>query len=88
MMYESIIDFTYYNLYGGMMRGNYYYTSLCLFPLNHYYRRRVYRYYVPAVLNNIIWIKTALCTHYYILCWVKMNLIQSNEYSYFWFDFS
>ena len=36
MMYESIIDFTYYNLYGGMMRGNYYYTSLCLFSLNHY----------------------------------------------------
>ena len=26
MMYESIINFTYYNynLYGGMMRGNYY----------------------------------------------------------------
>ena len=24
MMYEIIINFTYYNLYGGMMRGNYY----------------------------------------------------------------
>ena len=28
MKYESIINCTYYNLYGGMMRGNYYNITL------------------------------------------------------------
>ena len=35
MMFESIINFTYYNLYGGMMRGNYYIKIILRFLYFH-----------------------------------------------------
>ena len=68
MMYESILNFTYYNLYGGMMRGNYYinitlhflYFQITITMSTGIMYQHDYKYKLC--------IKTALCTPYYILC--------------------
>ena len=52
MMYESIIHFIYYNLYGCMMRGNYYINITLHFLYFHItiMMSRPYMYYEPAQL--------------------------------------
>ena len=75
-MYESIINFTYYNLYGGMMRGNYYInitlhflyfhitiTMITGIMYQHNSKYALILLYVPLII-------------YYVV--VKMNSIQSN----------
>ena len=72
MMCLSIINFNYYNLFGGMMRGNYYINITLHF---------LYFHLTIIMLTGIMYqhnynvcIKTALCTPYYILCCFKNEL--------------
>ena len=66
MVYVSIINYTYQNLYGGMMRGKYYINiTLPLFPLNHHNYVYTTLLCVNIIINNCI--KPALCTTYYIM---------------------
>ena len=69
----SIINFTYYNLYGDMMRGKYY-INITLHFL--YFKLLIYAlslHYVPLIV------------YFFVL---KMNSIQSNVglYTYFLVD--
>ena len=66
-MYVSIINFTYYNLYGGMMRGNYYINI----TLHFLYFHSIIIVCLQVLCTNIIinvWIKPALCNTFYISC--------------------
>ena len=62
-MYESIINFSYYNLYGGMMRGNYYISTTLHFL---YFHLTITRRTRIMYKHNFKCIKPALCTPYYI----------------------
>ena len=82
-MYENIINFIYYNLYGCMMRGNYYINITLHFLYFHiniimstcimYQHNSLRLHYVPLII-------------YYVV--VKMNSIKSNKYTIVLFDLS
>ena len=76
MMYESIINFTYYNIYVGIMRGNYYFNITLHFLYFHITITMRTGIMYSIIIN--ICIKTALCTPYYILrcCENEFNSIK------------
>ena len=70
MMYESIINFTYYNLYGGMMRGIYYFNITLHFLYFHLtITMSTGIMYTSIIINTCIkTVYVVVCTPYYILC--------------------
>ena len=63
--YESIINVTYYNLNGGMMRENYFINITLQFL---YFHLTITTGIMYQHNYKYICIKPALCTTYYIFC--------------------
>ena len=69
-MYVRIVNFTYYNLSGGMMRGKYYINITLRFLYFHPLCQQVS---CTNIIINIC-IKPALCITYYICCCCENEL--------------